>query len=88
MDQLRDLFDQLGLVHLVGNFRDDEPFSLGTFVGLDHDLCAQLQEPTPRLVGFLDPAHAIDEAGRGKVRSGNFLHELGDRDLGVLQQQE
>ena len=41
--QIGDLLDQLRLVHLIGNLRDDESFPVGAFIRLDGDLSADGQ---------------------------------------------
>ncbi len=88
MNQFGDLLDQAHLVDLVGNLGDDQALPLSSFLGLHHNFCSQCEKTSPGLVSFLDAAHAVNEPGRWKIGTGNFLHQLGDRHLRVLQQEE
>ena len=74
--QFRDLLDQAGLVHLIGNFREDDGFAVF--------LVLLLMVATPRtkngaargLVGLADAGAAHDRAAGGEIRAGHDLHQF------------
>ena len=82
-DQLGDVLDQLGLVHLVGDLGDDDGLALGPGVDLDAGPGAHLDGPAAGLVGRLDPVAPLDDAGGGEVGPANELHQLGHGRLGI-----
>src|SRR5581483_712159 len=88
LDELGDFLDQVGLVDLIGNLGDDQPLAIGPLVALDVDLRPQGQQTPARFVSLLDPLRAVDEAGGREIRAGDLLHQLRDRYVRVLQQQE
>jgi hypothetical protein len=85
-DELGDLFDQPRLVHLEGDFRNDDVLLVPLGDGLDRRLGAHLDDALARRVGVLDPAASVDEPSGGKIRPGNDLHDVRNRQVGLLDQ--
>ena len=87
-DQLGNFFDKLGLIDLIGQLSDDQPFAIRAFIRFDLHFRAQREETPSALIGGLDTGRSIDESGRWEVGAWNFFHQLGNRDLRILQEQE
>ena len=83
LDQLCHVLDETGLVDHIRNFRDDD---LGTAIlGLfDGSTAPQSNFAAAGGVGGADAASAHDDAGSGKVRSLDVLHQAGQVDVRVL----
>src|SRR5262249_55369789 len=83
LDQIRHLFDQRGLVHLIGNFADDDRLALlANLFGMHaspHD-----NRPAARMSRGLDAGAAQDNAAGGKIGTGNDVSQFVDRDFRVL----
>src|SRR5690606_35871022 len=81
--QGRRLLDHLGLVHLVGNLRNDDLFPTA---GAGHDLCPPAHDdpPTPGKVGFAYALNAVNDTTRRKIRGSDVFHELGNGDVVVI----
>ena len=86
--QVRDAFEQAGLVHLVWQLGDDDRLAavvvdlLDLGAGTHHDAAASGG------VGAEDFAGAVDDAGRREIRARDQLHELRDRDRRVVDQRD
>ena len=100
-DDLRDLFDQLALGHLVGDFADDElplaaaqPLDTRLAVRRIRSLCgmearADAEAAAPGLIGCADGFRAVhDQAARGEVRALHQLHQLAMFDRRILDHSE
>ena len=87
LDQIRDLFDQPCLVHLVGNLGHDDPIPLCPLVGLDHRLGSERQQAAAGPIGVLDALGAVDESGGGEIGARDLLHELVNGRVAVFEQQ-
>ncbi len=84
-DQLRDLFDELGFVHLVGELGDDDRRLallewLAVGAGAYHD-------PAPAgLVGLADAGMAHDDPRGGEVRAFYVAHQIAAGQRGIVDQ--
>jgi len=77
-----DLFEQGGLVDLVGDLGDDDRLAPARM--RLHRVAAAYRDLTPaRGVRSLDAGAAADDPARREVRSRNVLHELEDREVRV-----
>src|SRR5947209_7454950 len=86
LDQLRDGLDEPGLIHLIGDFGDDDVFAVlaGIF---DGGLGAHGEAAAAFLVGLLDAFAAGDETSGGEIGAGDELHHFLERGLGLFHQQ-
>src|SRR5207302_11159488 len=73
--QFADALDHGGLVHLVGNFRDDDGFTVFAD-GVDRHLAAHHDRAAAEMVGRADALAAEDDAAGRKIRSGNDVDEI------------
>ena len=81
--EFSNLLHQLRLVDLIRDFRhDDAAAAVGHF--LDVGLCAHLNAPMPRVVGFADAASAEDDAACREVRAFDVLHQVVDGAVRVV----
>ena len=87
-DQIGDALDQLRLVHLVRQFGDDDGLPVALAHILEMSARAHVQSPAAGLVRGNDFLGAIDEARRREVRAGHDLHQLRERDLGILDERD
>ena len=77
VDQLGDAFDQDRLVHLIGNFGDDD--GLAIFVeGFDRGLGAHHEAAAAGAVGLENSGAAVDDAGGGEVGALDELKNFGE----------
>ena len=77
--QLGDLFDQLGLLHAIGDLGDDDLVDAASLV-LAFPAGAQPEGAAAGLVGETDAGGVVDEDATGReIRAGDELHQLGDR---------
>ena len=86
VDELGDALDQLGLVDLVGDLRDDDRFLVAPRGFLDGSFGPHLDDAPTGLVGVPNALGAVDEGGGGEVGPREFLHELAERGVGMLDQ--
>ena len=85
--QFGDLFEQGALVHLIGNFGDDEGFAI--LADLLHlRLGAHQHRAAPGLISEPRPAPAQHDAAGGEIGSGDDLDQLIDGDLGIVHHGE
>ncbi len=85
-DQFRYLFNQIGLVHEVGQFRDDNAFPIVPRVPFNDRPGPYPDRAPPRLVGGNDPFPSVDESRRGKIGTFDKAHHFVDRDLRIPDQ--
>ncbi len=85
--EIRDLHDQLRLVHLVRDLADDDSRSACRGL-LDMGLSANRERPAPGLVCVLDTFAAHDLRSGREVRSGENGHEFVDRAVGVIYEHD
>ena len=85
--ELGNALDQRGLVHLIGNFGDNDVFAvLAGF--LDRGLRAHGEAAAPVLVRRLDSLASGDVAARGEIRPRHELHHFLQRGLRLLDEQD
>ncbi len=75
--------DHPGLVHLEGNFGDDDCLAILADL-LDGTASAHGNAAAPGVKGFPDPGLAQDDAAGGEIRPQHMLHQPVDGDLGVI----
>jgi len=84
-DEVRDLLDQVRLVHLVGQFADDDPRApLGVLVDLGAPAHHHAAAAGVEVVD--DASSALDDAAGREVRPGHEFHQTVDPDLRVVEQ--
>jgi len=74
-DQLGDLFHQLGLVHLVGQFSDHNGFLAVFLIFLHLDFGPQRYNPPAGVISLKNPLGAVDMAIGGKIRCRDMGHQ-------------
>ena len=79
--------DHGGLVHLVGNFGDDDGFAV-LADGVDRHLAAHHDRAAAEMIGRADALAAEDDAAGGKIRSGNDVDEVVDAERGIVDQRD
>ncbi len=84
LDQLRHPLQQPRLVHLVGQFGDDDGLAAAALLRLHMGAGPHDDSPPPGPIGLADTPHAIDDGGGRKVRPRDQLHEFLDPDLWPL----
>ena len=82
-----DLLDERCLVHLVGEFRDDDALTRAPVCVLHCRLRAHHDAPVPGLVGILDALPPHDRRGGGEVRPLHEVHQFFGRCLGVVHEE-
>ena len=75
--QVADPLDHRGLVHLVGNFRDDDRFAV-LADGIDPDLAAHHDRTAAKMIGGANALASEDDAAGRKIRPGNDVDEFVD----------
>ena len=85
MHQFGDALDHRGLVHLVGNFRDDDRFA---FLAdrLEGDLAAHHDRAAAGVVGAVDAGLAENDAAGGEIRTRHDLDQRVDRQRRIVDQ--
>ena len=83
VDELRDTFLQNGAVHAVWHAADDD-VGAASGIFLDLHFTAHPHRATAGAEVFFDATDAADLAGHRKVGALHVLHQLGQRDLGVV----
>ena len=86
LDQLSDLFNQTGAIHLVGNLFDDDGVFVGPLVAVDFTPGPDLNAAAARSIGLNNTAAAIDDARCRKIRPGDIRHQFIKGDIGVIDQ--
>ena len=82
--EIGDLFDQRALVHLIGNFGDDEGFAILADV-LDGHAGAHDDRAAAFVIGRENATASENETGRREIRALNDLRKLVDADLGIVE---
>ena len=85
LHQLGNFLQQLGLVHLVRNFGHDDARPVPLFIRFHVRPGADGQQPSPVFIGVFDALRAIDESGRGKIRTRDHAHQVRNRRPGILK---
>ena len=83
VDEFGDAFLEHGAVDAVGHLADDDE-RFAAFVFLDFHLAAQAHRAAAGAEVILDAADAADFAGDREIRPLDVLHQLGQRDLRVV----
>ncbi len=83
--QLGDPLDHAGLVHLVGNLRDDDRLALLAH-GLELDLAAHHDGAAAEVIGGADALPSQDGAAGRKIRPRNDADQIVDAERGVVDQ--
>ena len=87
LHQFGDALDHGGLVHLVGNFGDDDRFAV-LADGVDRDLAAHHDRAAAEVIGRADALAAEDDAAGRKIRSRNDVDEVVDDERGIVDQRD
>ncbi len=85
MHQFGDTRDHGGLVHLIGNFRDDDGFAV-LADGVDRDLAAHHDRAAAEMIGGADALAAEDDAAGRKIRARDDVDEIVDAERGIVDQ--
>ena len=85
--QFGDLLDHRRLVHLIGDFGDDERLALLADF-LDGHLAAHEDRAPAGLVGRADAGAAEDDAAGREIRAGHDLAKLVDVDAGIVHHRD
>src|ERR1700726_2679951 len=72
LDQLGDVLDEAGLVHLIGKLGDDDVLAIFTAL-FDRSLCAHLEAAAAGLISLFDSFAAVDITAGGKIGAGDEL---------------
>ncbi len=80
-----DLLDQRRLVHLIGNFGEDDGFAI-LADRLDRRKTAHQHRTAAGLVGLADSSAAEDRAAGGEIRPRHDLHDFRERYLRIVDQ--
>ncbi len=80
-----DLFHHLGLVHLIGQLRDNNGFPIGLFVRLHLHLGPHDHHPSAGGVGIMDAISAIYHTRSGKIGPRNMGHNFRNGNGRVIQ---
>ena len=83
--QFADALHHGGLVHLVGNFRDDDGFAI-LADGVDRDLAAHHDRAAAEMIGRADALAAEDDAAGREIRSRHDVDEVVDAERGIVDQ--
>ena len=83
IDQFGHFCYQHGFIDLVRNFRDDDDLP-ATVIILDFRFAPYNYAPSPGLKTFFDPAVAINDPSGWKIGGFDELHQLLDRNIGVV----
>ena len=85
--QFGDALDHGGLVHLVGNFRDDDGFAV-LADRFDRHLAAHHHRAAAEMIGRANALASEDDAAGRKIRSRNDVDEVVDRQRGIVDQRD
>ena len=83
--QLADADQQIGLVHLIGQFVNDNALAAAFIQILEVSTCPHDHTATPGAVTLVYAGHAIDDARGREVRRRDDFDQVFYADLGVLQ---
>ena len=83
--QFGDALDHGGLVHLEGNFGDDDRFAI-LADGVDRDLAAHHDRAAAEMIGRADALPSEDDAAGRKIRSRHDVDEIVDRQRRIVDQ--
>ena len=83
--QFGDALDHGGLVHLEGNFGDDDRFAI-LADGVDRDLAAHHDRAAAEMIGRADALASEDDAAGREIRSRHDVDEIVDRQRGIVDQ--
>ncbi len=86
LDEVCDLFDQPGLIDLIGQLRNDDSFPLGAFILFNQDTGPYPDDPATFFVRFTDPVGTVNQTGRRKIRPREDLHQFLAGKIGVIDQ--
>ena len=87
-DQLGDALEQCLLVHLIGQFVDDDRLPVALADVLEMDLGTHHHTAAAGAIALAHAGHAVDDAGGRKIRRRHDLDQLVDRDLRIRQQRQ
>ncbi len=85
--QVGDALDHGGLVHLVGNFRDDDRFTV-LADGVDRHLAAHHDRAATEMIRRTDALAAQNDAAGREIRAGNDVDEVVDAERRILDQRD
>ena len=87
VDQFGDALDQVPLVHLIGNFRNDDGLAVLCEI-LNRRFGAHHETSTPVLVGLKNSSFPMNDAVGGEVRSLNDLQHFRQHSLRIVDQHD
>ncbi len=82
-----DALDHRRLVHLVGDLADDDGHAAAARL-LDAGARAYDHRAAPLVIGLARARAAEDQRAGGEIGGGNVLHQLGHREVGVLDERQ
>ena len=85
LDELGDRLDQVGLVDLVGELRDDDRLAVALEL-LRLDLGADPQAAAAGLIGVPDPVAPADDRARRKIRPLHMPRQPGRVEVGIVDE--
>ena len=81
LDQLGNLFQQARLVDLVGQLGENQLLATLALVTLDMTARADVDTTATGAIGLVNTAHTVNDAGGGKIRTRDMLHQAGNVDF-------
>ena len=87
-DEFADPDEQIRLVHLVGNFVDDDGLAAALVDVLDVRARANHDATAAGAIAFAHAFQAVDDSGRREIGRRNDLHQFVDGDFGIAEQCE
>ncbi|MND56575.1 hypothetical protein D3C80_476840 [compost metagenome] len=87
LDQLSHLFDHRCLVHLIGNFGDDDLLAVAAH-RLDRGKAAHHDRAAARLISRANTVLAENHCAGRKIRTGDDFHHLGQLDRRIINQRD
>src|SRR5208282_6310 len=85
--QRRDALDETGFIYLIGNFGDDDGFTVfvelfNTGFGAHHEAAAS------GAIGFVDSSFAVDDSSGGEVRAFDDLQNFRQLGVGIVDERD
>ena len=88
LHQLGDLFEQVGLVHLVRQLGDDDGLAAVLLVGLDRGARAHVHPSAAGAISLADTLDAGDDRRGREIRTRDMLHQRLDVRFGLVDERE
>ena len=87
-NQLGDLLNQPGLVHLIRQLSDDNVIAAGFIVVLDGMARAHVNTSTASAVSIENARTPVDDPPGGEIRTGDVLHQIIHRERVVVDERQ